>query len=72
LRLTVGTGVLGGFTTWSSFALEAERLLADGAALVAAGYVAVTLVVGTAAAVVGVLLGQRVRPSTGARTGGTA
>jgi CrcB protein len=61
VRLTVGTGVLGGFTTWSSFALETERLLADGAVLVAAGYVGASLVVGTLAATAGVLLGSRVR-----------
>lgn len=67
LRLTVGTGVLGGFTTWSSFALEAERLLSDGAALVAVGYVAATLVAGTLAAVAGVLLGQRVTRSPAGR-----
>ncbi|ACZ32281.1 Camphor resistance CrcB protein [Xylanimonas cellulosilytica DSM 15894] len=67
LRLTLGTGLLGGFTTWSSFALETERLLHDGAALVAAGYVSASLVVGTLAAVVGILLGQRLPDSTEAR-----
>ncbi|WP_342586075.1 fluoride efflux transporter CrcB [Xylanimonas protaetiae] len=67
LRLTLGTGVLGGFTTWSSFALETERLLHDGAVLVAVGYMAATLVAGTLAAVVGVLLAQRVPPSSTGR-----
>jgi CrcB protein len=57
LRLTVGTGVLGGFTTWSTFALETERLLDGGAVGVAAGYAAATLVVGTLAAVLGTALG---------------
>ncbi|MCL1869020.1 MAG: CrcB family protein [Promicromonosporaceae bacterium] len=59
LRLTVGTGVLGGFTTYSSFALEVERHLSVGAVGVTLGYVGLTLVVGTAAAIAGVLLGAR-------------
>ncbi|PZR53321.1 CrcB family protein [Xylanimonas oleitrophica] len=67
LRLTLGTGVLGGFTTYSSFALEIERLPQDGAAAVAVGYAAATLVVGTLAAVVGVALGARVPASTSSR-----
>lgn len=59
LRLGIGTGVLGGFTTYSSLALETERLLAGGATGAALGYVAVTLVVGTAACVTGIALGAR-------------
>jgi CrcB protein len=58
LRLGIGTGVLGGFTTYSSFALEAERLLAAGNLPVAGAYVAATLIVGTLAAWLGVLLGS--------------
>ena len=59
LRLTLGTGLLGGFTTYSSLALEVERLLSDGATAVALGYAATSLVVGTLAAVLGVALGAR-------------
>lgn len=59
LRLAVGTGVLGGFTTYSTFALELNRLLADGLAATALGYAAVTLVLGTAAAFLGHWLGAR-------------
>lgn len=61
VRLTLGTGVLGGFTTYSSLALETERLLAGGDAAVALGYVAATLVGGTVACVAGIALGGRGR-----------
>lgn len=59
LRLGLGTGVLGGFTTFSSLALETERLLADGRAGVALAYAGGTLVLGYAACLAGVLIGVR-------------
>jgi CrcB protein len=67
LRLTLGTGVLGGFTTYSSFALEIDRLLRDGAAALAAGYVGASLVLGTLAALGGVVAGARVPRGTAGR-----
>jgi CrcB protein len=54
VRLGVGTGFLGGFTTFSSLAIEAERLLADGAVGTAVGYVSVSLVLGFLACLAGV------------------
>jgi len=51
LRPFLGVGVLGGYTTYSTFAVDAERLLRAGRALAALGYVTVT-VVGCAVAVV--------------------
>lgn len=59
LRLLLGTGLLGGFTTYSAFALETDRLLDGGDFGVALGYVAVTLVAGTLAAALGVAVGLR-------------
>lgn len=53
-RLALGTGVLGGFTTFSSLALETERLLAEGAAGTALAYAGATLVAGVACAAAGV------------------
>ena len=43
-RLFLTTGVLGGFTTYSSFNFETLRLAQGGALAIAATYVAVTLV----------------------------
>lgn len=59
VRLGLGTGVLGGFTTFSALAIELERLLADGAWAVAAGYAATSLVAGVLACLLGVVLAAR-------------
>jgi CrcB protein len=61
LRLGVGTGALGGFTTFSSLALEAERLLAGGAAGQALAYVGISLGCGFLACLAGTVLAPRVR-----------
>ncbi|BDZ41723.1 hypothetical protein GCM10025865_10220 [Paraoerskovia sediminicola] len=60
LRLGLGTGLLGGFTTFSSLAFEIERLFADGDPGTALAYAAATLVLGVAACVAGIVLGARV------------
>ncbi|GIG37014.1 CrcB family protein [Cellulomonas pakistanensis] len=54
VRLALGTGLLGGFTTFSSLALETERLLAAGEAGTALAYATVTLVGGVLLAAGGV------------------
>lgn len=46
LRPFLGPGLLGGFTTFSAFAVESVRLADSGATGVAAVYVAVSVVVG--------------------------
>ncbi|MCZ2263975.1 CrcB family protein [Isoptericola sp. QY 916] len=61
VRLAVGTGVLGGFTTFSSLALETERLLASGSVGQGLAYALGTLVLGYLACLAGVLLGSRRR-----------
>lgn len=48
-RLLLGVGVLGGFTTFSSFALEFAVFVERGALGLAASYVALSLVAGFAA-----------------------
>jgi CrcB protein len=46
LRLLLGTGVLGGFTTFSAFSLETANMLIRGQAVLAAAY-AVSSVAGS-------------------------
>ena len=57
LRLLVGTGVLGGFTTYSALAADTAGLLADGRPGAALLYAGSTLVLGLAAALAGLRLG---------------
>ena len=54
-RLLVGTGFLGGFTTYSALAVEADGLLRDGRVALALVYVLTTVVVGLLASLAGVL-----------------
>ena len=54
-RLLVGTGFLGGFTTYSALAVEADGLLRDGRAALALVYVLATVVVGLLASLGGML-----------------
>ncbi|MGV8977756.1 MAG: fluoride efflux transporter FluC [Cellulomonas sp.] len=59
VRLGLGTGVLGGFTTFSSLAVELERLLAHDQALTAAVYAVASLTCGLLACVLGIGLAAR-------------
>lgn len=61
LRLGAGTGFLGGFTTFSSLALEAQRMLSAGAPGQALAYVGLSLAGGFAACLAGALLAARGR-----------
>ena len=58
LRTTLGTGVLGGFTTYSAFALQTHDLLVDRPSL-AVGYALATLAGGWLLALVGLAAGRR-------------
>ena len=57
-QLFFGTGVLGGFTTYSSFMVDSVQLW-DASPLLAAGYIVVSLAGGLAAAALGLLLGRK-------------
>lgn len=59
VRLLVGTGVLGGFTTYSALAVDTDTLLAAGRGGMALAYAGSTLVLGLVAAAAGVALGAR-------------
>lgn len=59
LRPAIGIGLLGGFTTFSAFALETVTLYEDGYLARAAVYVGATNLVGIAALVLGLALGRR-------------
>jgi len=54
----ISIGVLGGFTTFSSYALDAIRQVEDGRWALAVAYVLGTVVLGLLAAVAGVALGR--------------
>lgn len=60
LRLLLGTGVLGGFTTYSAFAVDAAVLL-QGAPVVAVFYVVASLVIGLLASIGGIAAGGAFR-----------
>lgn len=58
VRPFLGVGVLGGFTTFSTFAVDAEQLLAAGRPGTALGYLAATVLGSVGAAWLGLLLGR--------------
>lgn len=60
VRLLLGTGFLGGFTTYSAFALEAIALAAAGASGFAAAYVAISLLGGVLLSFAGIGVGAAV------------
>lgn len=59
-RPLLGTGLLGGFTTFSAVTHAVDRLVADGDVVLAAGYLVATVVVGVLAAYAGLVVGGRV------------
>lgn len=73
LRPFLAVGVLGGYTTFSTYALEVRRLLESGAVTAAAVYLAGTVVAGLAAVALGAAAARRItgradRTGKGART----
>ena len=57
-RLLLSVGVMGGLTTYSTYALETVRMVEGGAPLRAVVYGAVTLVASLAACTAGLTLGR--------------
>jgi CrcB protein len=58
LRLFAGTGMLGGFTTYSAFGLETGALLREGKVVLALTYAVGTVALGLAASLLGVALAR--------------
>jgi CrcB protein len=58
-RLFLVTGILGGYTTFSSFEWEALVAIREGASLTAIAYVLLSVLLGLAAAWLGALLAHR-------------
>ena len=59
-RLLLGVGGLGGFTTFSSFSLEATLLIERRDYGAAAGYVTASVALAVGALILGLMLGRRV------------
>lgn len=60
LRLIAVTGFLGGFTTYSTFTLDAASLVRSGEMLRAFGYIAVTLGGGYGAFIIGQFTAEKI------------
>lgn len=58
MRLLIGVGLLGGFTTFSTFSAELVTLMHRGQALLAFGYGAASLIAGMAAMIMGLVIAQ--------------
>ncbi|MBO0868641.1 MAG: CrcB family protein, partial [Micromonosporaceae bacterium] len=59
LRPFLGTGLLGGYTTFSTYVVDTQRLVAAGAAGTALAYLLGTVVAALAATYLGVVLTRR-------------
>jgi CrcB protein len=69
VRPFLGTGVCGGYTTWSTFTTEAALLVRGHQAGLAAAYVGTSLLAGVAATCGGIALGRLWPVATGAEAG---
>jgi CrcB protein len=67
LRPFLGVGVLGGYTTFSTYAVDVQRMVAAGAARTGLIYLVGTALAALAAAYVGVTVTRRVTRATDRR-----
>ncbi len=70
VRLAVGTGVLGGFTTYSSYIFEIDAMARSGYLILGASYALVSVVTGVLAAGAGVALAGAAARHRSTDTGG--
>lgn len=64
IRLLVGTGFMGGYTTYSTFAVGAAQLMTDGRGGTGWTYAVATVAVGAVATTLGILTGALVHRRT--------
>ena len=60
LRLFLGVGVLGGFTTFSAFSLEMAQMVQRGQGMMAAAYAAVSVILALGAVFAGMMLARTI------------
>ncbi len=60
LRLFLGVGVLGGFTTFSAFSLEMAEMVQRGQGMMAAAYAAVSVILALGAVFAGMMLARTI------------
>ncbi len=65
VRPLVATGIIGAYTTWSTFMTDADKLIRDGHVGVAVVYVAASMVSGLAAVYAGTILARGRLPRLG-------
>ena len=59
LRLLLGVGVLGGFTTFSSFSLEVVRMVENKTYGLAAGYISASVIMSILAVFAGLIMARK-------------
>lgn len=60
LRLFLGVGVLGGFTTFSAFSLEMAQMVQRGQGMMAGGYALVSVILALGAVFAGMMLAKAI------------
>lgn len=60
LRLFLGVGVLGGFTTFSAFSLEMAQMVERGQGMMAAGYALASVILALGAVFAGMMLARTI------------
>lgn len=67
VRLFAGTGILGGYTTYSSFAVDTDGLFVAHNPAAGVGYAVATIVIGALASVAGIAAAAAIERHRGAR-----